>query len=116
MESSNRLNLPKTWLIDLDGTLVKHNSYLNGEDELLSGTDVFFNKKISNNDVIIILTARNKKYKKQTINFLQNNNIRYNYIIFDLPVGERILINDKKPDGTYTAYCYNIDRDTGIHI
>ena len=30
--------LPKTWIFDLDGTLVKHNGYkLDGRDTLLSG-------------------------------------------------------------------------------
>ena len=30
--------LPKTWIFDLDGTIVKHNGYLlDGEDTLLPG-------------------------------------------------------------------------------
>ena len=30
--------LPKTWILDLDGTVVKHNGYkIDGEDTLLSG-------------------------------------------------------------------------------
>ena len=30
--------LPKTWILDLDGTLVKHNGYkMDGEDSLLKG-------------------------------------------------------------------------------
>ena len=37
-------SLPKTWLIDIDGTIVKHNGHLNGEDELLSGVLEFFVK------------------------------------------------------------------------
>jgi hypothetical protein len=37
-------------------------------------------------------------------------------ILFDLPTGERLLINDKKPDGTKTAYSININRNEGIKI
>jgi len=45
---------------------------------------------------------------------LKQNNIKYNKIIFDLPMGERILINDKKNDGAITAYCVNLDRNKGF--
>lgn len=30
-------SLPHTWLIDIDGTLLKHNGYKEGGDELLEG-------------------------------------------------------------------------------
>ena len=37
--------LPKTWIIDVDGTLVKHNGYLiDGEDTILDGVKEFFDK------------------------------------------------------------------------
>jgi hypothetical protein len=109
------INQPKTWFIDLDGTLVVHNGYKNGQDVLLDGVSNFFNK-ISKNDFIIITTARDKKYKVQTIEFLKKNKIRFNKIIFNLPTGERILINDKKPDGTITAYSINVDRNSKMNI
>ena len=31
-----------------------------------------------------------------------------------MPVGERIIINDKKPSGLITAHCINTERDKGI--
>ncbi len=108
-------SLPKTWIIDLDGTIVRHNGYKYGKDELLEGVKDFFNK-ISNEDIIIILTSRKSEYKEQTINFLKENNIRFNHIIFDLPYGERILINDKKESGLLTAYAINKERDEKINI
>ena len=90
-------NLSHTWLIDLDGTIVKHNYYLsNNKDLFLKGVRVFL-KKIPKNDVIIFLTSRKKKFKKSTISFLLKNKVRFNSIIFDLPFGERILMNDIKP-------------------
>jgi len=43
------------------------------------------------------------------------NKIRYNFIIFDLPFGERILINDIKPKKNLkTAISINLKRDFGF--
>ena len=37
--------LSKTWIFDIDGTLVKHNGYLvDGHDTLLAGAAEFINK------------------------------------------------------------------------
>lgn len=104
-------NLAKTWIFDLDGTLVKHNGYkIDGEDTLLEGVKEFF-LALNEDDYVVILTARKNEYRDQTIEFLRKNNIRFNHIIFDVPHGERILINDKKPSGLQTAYSINFERD-----
>tara|TARA_B100001057_G_scaffold331213_1_gene331518 strand:- start:2253 stop:2627 length:375 start_codon:yes stop_codon:yes gene_type:complete len=108
-------NLSHTWLIDLDGTIVKHNYYLsNNKDLFLKGVRIFL-KKIPKNDVIIFLTSRKKKFKKSTISFLLKNKVRFNSIIFDLPFGERILMNDIKPKNKLkTAISINLKRDSGL--
>ena len=80
---------------------------------MLPGVIEFFNT-ISEDDKIIILTARSSEYKEETEEFLIQNKIRFDYIIFDLPIGERILINDEKPSGLKTAYAYNLIRDKGL--
>lgn len=109
-------NLNKTWIFDLDGTLVKHNGYLlDGADCLLDGVKSFLDQ-IPKDDYIVILSARSSMYKTQTEEFLQKEGIRYNIILFDIPLGERILVNDKKPSGLKTAYSFNIERDEGINI
>lgn len=108
------INQPKTWIIDLDGTIVSHNGYKKGKDSLLDGVSDFFKKNINVDDIVIITTSRQKKYKNQTIKFLKENEISYNYIIFDLPYGERILINDNKPDGTETTKCISLERNLGL--
>ena len=107
--------LPKTWLIDIDGTIVKHNGHLRGEDELLNGVLEFF-AKIPTSDKIIFLTSRKKSYEKQLTSFLQKQGIRYDQIIFDLPFGERIIINDKKTSGLKTAYAINKERDEALVV
>lgn len=113
MDRSNLSDLNKTWIFDLDGTLVKHNGYKTGKEEVLPGVKAFLSE-IPDDDFIIILTARSSKYAEQTEKFLEENDIDYDYIIYDLPVGERILFNDKKPSGLKTAYAFNLKRDNGL--
>lgn len=103
--------LPKTWIFDLDGTLVKHNGYkIDGEDTLLEGVAEFF-ANLRTEDMVIIISARSSIFKVETLSFLKKHHIRFNHIIFDAPHGERIIINDKKPSGLLTAYCINQERD-----
>ena len=109
----NLSSLPKTWLIDVDGTIFAHNSHLTGEDVLLPGVEIFFSM-IPVEDTILLLTARKRKYREATLAALVRYGIRYNEVIFDLPVGERILINDRKPSGLQTAYAINVMRDNGL--
>ena len=108
--------LPKVWLIDLDGTLVKHNGYLADGDILLDGVKEFFKNNINVDDFIIILTSRPKKYKNQTEEFLKSEGIPFDLVIYDLPYGERILINDSKPSGLLTAYAINKERDDPLYL
>ncbi len=103
--------LHKTWIFDLDGTLVEHNGYLKyGKDVLLSGVREFFDN-LSASDMVVILSARSSQYKDITLEFLVENNIRFDHIIFDAPKGERILVNDCKPDGLKCAYSINLERN-----
>jgi hypothetical protein len=114
MEFSKGLeNLSRTWFIDLDGTIVEHNGYKTNGEKLLPNSKIFF-ESLNEKDYVIITTARDEIFREVTENFLKENNIRYNQIIFGLPTGYRILINDDKPDGTKTAYCLNIERNKGI--
>lgn len=103
--------LPKTWILDLDGTIVKHNGHkIDGKDTLLEGAKDFLNQ-IQDEDMVIFITSRKKEYKEITEQFLSENDIRYNYIVYEAPYGERILVNDKKTSGIQMAYAINTDRD-----
>ncbi len=108
--------LAHTWLIDLDGTIIKHNGYkLDGKDSILPGAIDFF-KLIPRNDKIIFLTSRKIEFAFRTESFLNMYGIRYDKIIYDLPYGERILINDIKPAGLRTAIAINLKRDDIINL
>ena len=103
--------LGKTWILDLGGTLVKHNGYkIDGKDTWLKGAKEFL-LKIPQTDTIVLLTSRTDNEKKLTEEFLEEHGIRYNSIIYNAPYGERILVNDKKPSGLLTAIAINTDRD-----
>ncbi len=103
--------LPKTWIFDLDGTLLKHNGYkIDGYDTLLDGVKEYINS-IPEQDYILILTSRTDEFRDMTISFLQGNGIQYDQILFNIPMGERIVVNDRKPSGIEMAFAVNSDRD-----
>jgi len=108
-------SLPKTWLLDVDGTLVVHNGHLKNNEQLLNGVKEF-TSNIDEKDMVILLTSRSKQFKKELEEFLLKNEIRYNHIIYDLPFGERILVNDKKPSGLKTAYAINKTRNCKFEL
>ena len=105
--------LPKLWIIDLDGTIIYHNSHKKLPQRLTKDAKNFLDR-IPIQDQIIFITAREKIYADITENFLKANQIRFNIIIYDIPHGERILINDSKPSGLKTAYAINVIRDIGL--
>lgn len=108
--------LGKTWLLDLDGTLVKHNGYkIDGEDRLLPGAEQLL-AQIRPEDTVILLTSRGPECREKTESFLRRHTIRYDHIVFGLPYGERILINDRKPSGREMAFAVNTRRDHACEL
>lgn len=103
--------LSKTWIFDLDGTLLKHNGYkIDGQDTLLLGVKEYLDT-ILPEDRVIFLTSRTEEYRESTVKFLADSGIRYDEILFNMPMGERILVNDRKPSGLDMALAFNLDRD-----
>ncbi|MBB6252952.1 hypothetical protein [Nitrospirillum iridis] len=105
--------LPKTWLVDIDGTLFRHNGHLTGTDIPLPGAASFM-QAIPATDRIVLMTARSSAHEAATRAALLAAGIRFDLILFDLPAGERILINDAKPSGLQTAHAVTIPRDGGL--
>ncbi|MDD5029333.1 MAG: hypothetical protein PHH58_07520 [Rhodoferax sp.] len=104
--------LPHLWLIDIDGTLVTHNGHLSGQECLLDGVQDFW-QAIPPGDTIVLLSARQSVWREPTLAWLAAQGLRFNQALFDLPTGERILINDKKDSGLATALALNLKRDAG---
>lgn len=103
--------LGHTWIFDIDGTIVKHNGYkIDGRDTFLEGAKEFL-QKIPKEDMIIFITSREENYRDMTVQFLEDNHVRYDHIIFGAPYGERILMNDQKPSGLKMSIAVNGERD-----
>lgn len=103
--------LAKTWIFDLDGTIVKHNGYkVDGRDSLLPGAKEYLDG-IPREDKILIVTSRKEEYKKETLDFLEGEGIHYDTILFEMPMGERIVVNDRKPSGLEMAVAFNTKRN-----
>lgn len=103
--------LPKTWIFDLDGTLLKHNGYkTDGKDTLLPGVREYFSR-IPDEDKVVVLTSRTEEHRERTLRFLEENRIRYDEVLFGMPMGERIVVNDRKPSGLDMAVAINVDRN-----
>ena len=108
--------LAKTWVLDVDGTLVKHNGYkIDGYDTLLDGVKEFF-ETLSPDDKVVLLTARKEEYLPTLKDFLAKNNIRYDFLLTDMPMGERILVNDRKPSGLDMSFAINKNRDEVFNV
>lgn len=103
--------LPKTWILDVDGTIVAHNGHLLPEgDRLLPGVKRFFDT-IPATDLVVLITARQDEHKDALVAFLRREGIRFDHLITGAPAGERILVNDAKPSGLPTAFAHNKARD-----
>lgn len=103
--------LSKTWIFDLDGTLLKHNGYkIDGIDTVLPGVLEYL-ASIPADDRIVIFTSRTDEYKQMTLDFLAEHKIRYDSIHFNMPMGERIIVNDRKPSGLDMSIAINTTRD-----
>lgn len=113
MELPDRIDQPRTWILDLDGTLVVHNGHERGGDSLLPGVAEFF-AALPREDIVILLTAREEAHRESSLSFLAENGVRVDHAVFGLPKGVRALVNDRKPDGEPTAFCFNLDRDGGM--
>ena len=76
-QSIHLSKMPKTWILDLDGTIVRHDGpFLDGEDSFLPGAKEFL-ENISREDMIVFLTARTEYEKAHTLRFLREQKVRY---------------------------------------
>jgi len=111
---------PKTIFCDIDGTLIEHSvpwecSTPEYEMKLLPGTINKLAEWDRKGYNIILTTGRRESLRKITEEQLSKLGIFYDYLLMGIGGGERILINDMKPNGMITATAINIDRNQGIN-
>lgn len=111
---------PKTIFCDLDGTLVVHSNPVevqnfNLELEVLPGVHDKLCEWVTKGYFIIITTGRKESAREATIKQLQRAGILYDQLIMGFGGGDRILINDRKPNSNReTAYAINVNRNKGL--
>jgi FMN phosphatase YigB (HAD superfamily) len=111
---------PKTIFCDIDGTLLKHQNRgcsFQGTNPppLLDGVMDKINEWDRLGYNIILTTGRKESQRKITEEHLTQLGIIYDHLIMGLGGGDRIVINDRKPDSDRdTAYAINIDRNEGM--
>jgi uncharacterized HAD superfamily protein len=111
--------MKKTLFIDIDGTLIKHRGNQTDtileKPELLPGVIEKLNEWEAQGHKIILTTGRKESLRKMTEKELFKFGIFYDQLIMGLPRGERIVINDKKPDNNITtASAIEIERNEGL--
>lgn len=108
---------PKTILLDLDGTIFKHERPTDldiREPQLLDGVMDKILEWDSKAYNIIILTGRKESLRPQTIDQLRKCGVMYDQLIMGVGPGVRVLINDHKPFTEPHAVAVNVERDQGI--
>lgn len=111
--------MKKTIFLDIDGCLIKHKGNLSKqilEDvELLPNVLEKLNEWESDGHRIILTTGRKKSMKKSTKKQLSKLGIFYDQLVMGCNRGERIIINDSKPDNNMvTCRAIEIKRNEGI--
>mgnify|MGYP003627379253 CR=1 FL=1 len=109
----------KTILCDIDGTLLQHynigiSEQVTQRPSLLDGSIQKINEWDKAGYNLILITGRRESQRKATEEHLSKIGIVYDQLIMGVGGGDRILINDKKPNGTDTAFSYNVDRNYGV--
>jgi len=111
--------MKKTIFIDIDGILVEHKGNLSkqilSKIKLLPGTLEKLNEWEGEGHRIILTTGRKESMRKFTEEQLLKLGIFYDQLIMGLNRGERIVINDSKPNNdVVTASAIQIERNVGI--
>ena len=107
---------PKTYFLDIDGTLLKHlNDFQDTihleELPILPGVTEKVGQWHCKGHTIVITTGRAESMRAATELQLQNAGIVYDQLVMGLTNGVRILINDYVPDTPRKAFARNVRRN-----
>jgi len=112
-------NKTKTIICDIDGTISHHTGDITTihQDhlQLLPGVKERFMEWDRKGYNIILLTGRRESYRQATEQQLSDVGIFYDQLVMGVKNGQRILINDMKPNNTDpTAIAVNLVRNEGM--
>lgn len=109
----------KTIFLDIDGCIFRHfNSgactQFSYRPQLLPGVRKKFDEWARKDYTIILTTGRKSSHLRTLKRDLLRAGLYWSHIIIDLPRGERVVINDCKPDGAQTARAISLKRNQGL--
>jgi hypothetical protein len=117
-------NKPKTIICDIDGVLLYHkNEGLSaqvrkqkcGQVYLLEGAVEKINEWDLKGYNLILITGRRESQRRRTEKQLSSFGIFYDHLIMGVGGGDRVIINDKKPNKEGdTALAINLKRNEGL--
>ena len=113
------MNFSPTFFIDIDGVIIEHCGNMNGQliqnnilCETLNKILPFFEEAYKKDAKIIFCTGRKESERNNIVKLMKDMGIQYDELIMGLPRGPRIVINDRKPDGSPTAFAVLTDRNS----
>jgi hypothetical protein len=110
----------KCIFLDIDGCIFKHNGSLSlqvlAEAEVLEGVKDKLDEWDRAGYTIVLTTGRRESLRDKTVRDLAKHGIFYDNILFGMGRGQRVVINDMKPDlpNYKTAKAINLPRNKGI--
>lgn len=109
---------PATIILDIDGCVLCHYGSLTRiqwlPPRLLPGVREQFDAWERGGCKIILLTGRKESMREKTERDLRELGLFWDELVMGVGGGPRYLINDRKPDGTMTAFAVNLPRNKGL--
>ena len=108
-----------TIFCDLDGTLWEQGDPTEiakpgYQPKIIHGTVDKIREWDSKGYKIVLTTGRKESLRDVTIKQLSYAGIVYDQLVMGIGGGDRIVVNDDKPDGRHTAFAINLERNKGI--
>jgi histidinol phosphatase-like enzyme len=109
----------KTLFLDIDGTLLFHHGKAGQQSKfptiVLPGVMEKLTEWDEKGYKIILVTGRKESERASTEKQLAKVGIQYNVLLMEINRGDRIIINDTKPNSDYpTAIAICVKRNEGI--
>ncbi len=112
------MSRPKTIFCDIDGTLLQHrepSKIAIGEKAcVLPNTIQVLKQWDKSGNNVILVTGRKESLREITELELSQLGVIYDKLLMGIGGGDRILINDRKPDGRLASWSISPTRDSGL--
>jgi hypothetical protein len=110
----------KTVFLDIDGCIFNHpGNFIDitmeaENNKVLPWVMSMFSNWEVEGTCIVLTTGRKECQREATEKQLLSHGLFWDRLIMGLNNGPRIVINDRKRDGTKTAFAVNLDRNEGM--